>query len=448
MSTRLTWLLGLIILIVLGFLMACGSHYSSSSDGLVIVPSQGSAVLQAFSFNLGNGHAAQINTAPAVPGQPTAIMLDPAGAFAYVASSVPCSSGSLSGAVQGLIATYKVNSDGTLAPNGTPPNLTGNPAYPGNFPTCGLSDSTNPNPGNAPAALTVDSTGKFLFVATKLEAVTFTDTSTNPPTKTTATLPGNVRVFSIGSSASLTEISGSPFAVPTMLGSTAPNPLSLAVTPTTFPAHNAACSGSTAPTTEFLYVEDAANDQVWDFGVDTSSGALGNPGNDTSIPGFATGKTPSGVAVDPCNRFVYVANQGDNNVSGYTICNAVSLPNCPVADGSLISVGKAASAGTSPAALAVDPFGNFVYVVNSQSASISGFKISPANGTLTSLSPATVATGSGPVSIAIRSDGAWLFVANNLSGTLSQYSIIPASGALSTLPAITTDNFPWGVAVK
>ncbi len=78
MSTRLTVLLGLIVLISIGFLMACGSHYSSSSDGLVLVPSRGSGVLQSFSFDLSSGHSSQINTAPMILGKPTAIAIDTA----------------------------------------------------------------------------------------------------------------------------------------------------------------------------------------------------------------------------------------------------------------------------------------------------------------------------------------------------------------------------------
>src|SRR2546421_5474416 len=137
MSTRWTWLLGLIVLLSMGWLVACGSHYKASSDGLVIVPSQGSAVLQAFSFNLSNGHTAQINTAPGVPAKPMAIVLDPSGAFAYVA---------LAG---GAIGSYKINSDGTLKSSGTPapmkPLKTGGTV--------------------SPVALAIDSSGKFLFVA-------------------------------------------------------------------------------------------------------------------------------------------------------------------------------------------------------------------------------------------------------------------------------------------
>ncbi len=200
------------------------------------------------------------------------------------------------------------------------------------------------------------------------------------------------------------------------------------------------CSKQTPPTNEYLYAADAATNQVWEFQVNTSSGTLGPPAPSTSIVGFAAGSVPSGVAVDPCNRFVYVANQVPNNVSAYTISPT---------DGSLISVGPATSAGNGPGPIAVDPLGNFLYVVDKLSNQISAYRISSAMGTLTPLSPATVTTGTTPVSIAIRSDDNWLFVANYNSASLSQYAITPATGALNpTATGIATDNLPLGVAVK
>src|SRR5712691_8851874 len=88
MRTRFTWILA--ILVAVGFLMACSTHYKSSSNGLIVVPSQGSAVMQTFSLNLANGHVSQINNSagPPTPGLPGAVILDPAGAYAYVASTV------------------------------------------------------------------------------------------------------------------------------------------------------------------------------------------------------------------------------------------------------------------------------------------------------------------------------------------------------------------------
>ena len=184
---------------------------------------------------------------------------------------------------------------------------------------------------------------------------------------------------------------------------------------------------------------------MFEYAVDPSAGTL-TPVSALNAPGVATGSVPSAIAVDPCNRFVYVANHDSNNVSGYTICNAPLLPNCQTGDGSLVSTGAPISAGTGPAALAVDPRGNFVYVVNQVSNNVSGYKISPVTGVLTSFT--TIGTGGNPVSIAIRADDNWLFVTNNQGASISQFSLIPASGILTPVAATTTDNFPWGVAVK
>ena len=383
------------MLVSIGVLVACGTKYSASSDGLVLVSSQGSNVVQSFSFSLGSGHVSSISGPPATPGAPSAMVLDPGGEFAYVI-------------VGNSIAAYKVNSNGTLTASGSP-----------------VTDST-------PVALTMDAAGKFLFVAEGMGA--------------------GVSVYSIGSSASLTLVPGS-YTFPATLQP--PNFVSVAATPTVFPKLNAVCStagGNNPPTSEFLYAADSANNVVWEFKVDPSSGALGNTVGFTEVQSISAGSVPSGVAVDPCNRFVYVANNLSNNISAYTICSAVLLPACPSADGTLVPVSgspfSVSGGANGPGPLVVDPFGNTLYVVDTDSSMISVFRISPVSGSLTTGNPSVVATGAKPTSIAIRSDDSWLFVTNFTGGTLSQYSVTPATGGLSPQPAIATDNYPWGVAVK
>jgi 6-phosphogluconolactonase (cycloisomerase 2 family) len=201
---------------------------------------------------------------------------------------------------------------------------------------------------------------------------------------------------------------------------------------------------------------DRIGSQVFEFAVDTSSGALSIPANLTAVPAFPADTIPAGIAVDPCDRFVYVSNSGSNKVSAYTICSAASST-CPFANGSLVQVSGSpfslggSSIGAGP--LVVDPFGNYVYVLGTLSNTISPLKISPISGSLTALNPASVATGAGPVAIAIRPDDNWLFVSNygnvNVGGnTVSQYSVTPATGVLTVQPVIPTDNYPTGVAVK
>jgi 6-phosphogluconolactonase (cycloisomerase 2 family) len=240
-----------------------------------------------------------------------------------------------------------------------------------------------------------------------------------------------------------------------------PNFLALAVTPTTFPGigvngiQNSVCSvpGINPPTSEYLYVADSVNNVVWEYQVNTSTGVLMNPPNHSLVPSFPTGATPSGVTVDPCDRFAYVSDMTSNQISAYTICNGLptqSSSTClATPDDSLVPVSGSPfsiNSGNGPGPLVVDPFGNFVYVVDTLSSQISTFKISPVSGSV--ISTGLTTTGIQPISIAVRADGNWLFVTNFQAATMSQYSITPSSGALTAMPAIGTDNYPWGVAVK
>lgn len=417
MRTRFTWVLGVLALIAIGLLIACSTKYSSSSNGLVVVPSQGSTVMQSFSLDLNNGGISQINnpSGPVTPGLPTALVLDPAGAFAYV---LVTQNSQITDSVTG-IAVFPIASDGKLA---------------------AASSTTAFNPFGSvpvvPVALAIDSAGKFLFVANSVTV----DGSGNA-------VPGTVSVFAVNNGTP-SEVAGSPFAVPP--GAMGPaNLTALGVSPTVFPPFFAACSEKSAPTSENLYVTDSENNTVWEFGV-SSSGVLGNPLGDQSILGFPTGTVPSGIAVDPCNQFVYVANQSpDNSISAYTVCNAALIPTCATADGSLVPVSSTfPTQGIGSGPMTENPYGNYLYVVNTLSNSVASFKISPATGALTAITPSPVATNLSPVSIAVRSDGIWLFVANFNSANVSQYAITPATGQLTQQTAFATDNLPFGVAVK
>jgi 6-phosphogluconolactonase (cycloisomerase 2 family) len=407
MRTRFTWVVAILVLLAVGFLIACSTKYSSSNNGLIVVSTNtGSAVMDTFSLNLGNGSVAQINNVngPPTPGAATAVVLDPAGAYAYV---IVTQNSQIGDSVTG-ITTYSVASDGKLAVVGT----------------------TTLNDSAYPVAEAMDSAGKFLFVAD---------------------LGGTVSVLSIGSGGSLSEVSGSPFPLPTESRGQSPIASALAVTPTVFPVLgtlDTPCAGFTPPTTENLYVTDSANYAVVNYSV-SSSGALTLVPSTTLAPGIATGTIPSGVTVDPCNRFVFVSNQSpNNNVSAYKICFAVSAQ-CQNADYSLQEVtGSPYAVGNLPGPLLVNPLGQFLYVLNTGSGTISTFKISSATGTLSPLTPATVSVNSFPQSIAIRSDDLWLFVTNLNSANVSEFALTPATGQLTPLSPITTDNYPWGIAVK
>jgi 6-phosphogluconolactonase (cycloisomerase 2 family) len=406
MRIRFAWLFAVIALISVGALVACSSKYSASSNGLVVVSTQGDAVMETFSFDLGNGHVSQINNVngPPTNGVPTTVVLDPSGAFAYV---LVTQSSTVNQSVTG-VQSFPLSSDGKLG--------------------SGTATGLKPSTGGAvsPTTMTIDSAGKFLFIANTANG----------------TVPGSVSVLSV-SSGSLTEVPGSPFSLPAQTGGPIPSASALAVSRTVYPSAFAICSSNTAPSTENLYVTDSVSYEVLNYSV-SSTGAL------TFVSQNATGTNPQGVTVDPCNRFVYVSNgQTANSVSAFTICNAVSLPTCTQADFSLLAVsGSPFAAGNAPGPLLMDPYGNYLYVLDTGQNAISAYKVSTTTGSLSPLTPATVATNSFPTSMAIRSDDTWMFVTNLNSTNVSQYAVTPSSGALVPQAAFQTDNFPWGVAVK
>ncbi len=423
MSKRYLWLLGLLTLVGIGLLVACTTTYRAASDGLIVVGSQGSNVLETFSIDLGSGHTFAVSNSPndtsgqtcLIPGQPTFMVVDPAGQYAYaiIQATLNCPKANTTG-----IASFKLNSDGTI---GAMSSIT-----------------VDPNP----VGLTMDASGKYLFVAEGTQL-----TATNQPLLVDAYAINN------GAITALTPT----FNFNNGLGFGVPNIVAVAATPSLFPQINAVCAtttGVTNPTTQFLYAADKQNNVVWEFGVDMTSGALKNPGNFTGVQFYAAGAQPNGVAVDGCNRFVYVANEISNNVSEYTICNggSTSPTTCTNTDGSLLPVSGSpqalAGSATYPGPMLSDPYGNTLYVLETGANTVSTFKISPVSGKLTVGNPATVATGLGPTSMAIRSDDSYLFVANFQAATVSEYAITPSTGSLTPETAIDTDNYPYGVAVK
>jgi 6-phosphogluconolactonase (cycloisomerase 2 family) len=476
MSKRLAWVLGVVVLVAIGLLVACGSNYQPATDGLLLVGSQGSGLIETFSFNLGTGSVAAISNTPqdtsnevcVLNGLPSSMVVDPAGAYAYTIINFNslCNTGSTP-STTGILA-FKINSDGSTTPvaNQVPFTMEGvTPCVPiepppTNPPYCNLGSSTE-QVAAVPGTMVMDPAGKFLFVA---------DRATTDSTG--LYVPGAVSVFAIGSGGSVTEVPGSPFfttSSPMTLTQSGIDIVSVAPTPTVFPQigingqQSSVCSavGLNPPTTEYLYAVDGVGNQVFEFAVNTTSGVLTNPGTGTSMPSFTTGETPVGVAVDPCNRFVYVSDSLTDQVSAYTICNGSStsqpVPCAALAPGGLVTVTGSpfvlSGSANGPGPLAVDPNGNFVYVLGTLSNTISPLKISPVSGALTALNPATVGTGVGPKSLVIRGDDSWMFVSDFGSTTVggssvSQYAITPSTGALVPQPAIQTDNYPWGVAVK
>ena len=192
------------------------------------------------------------------------------------------------------------------------------------------------------------------------------------------------------------------------------------------------------PAGKFVYVADfnsrgTYKGYVSAYKINSSTGAL----DPVSGSPFPAGDRPISVAVDPSDRFVYVANYVSNTISGYSLDSSTgkltALPGSPYDTGGL------------PSSVTVDPSGQFLLVVSDQPDQIEAFSIEPKSGNLTSIGSAS--TGIGPLQVAVDSSGQFVYVAN-AGGGVSAYLLIPGSLFLYENPdsPFADSGLPFSVA--
>jgi 6-phosphogluconolactonase len=211
---------------------------------------------------------------------------------------------------------------------------------------------------------------------------------------------------------------------------------------------------------KFLFVANQSSDTISVFAISGTglTEVAGSP--------FVTGANPTGVAVAPNSNFVYVTNDVNGTVSGYTFDSA---------SGAITGIvpGSPYIVGASPSALAfaTPQNGNaqamtFLYVTNFASNNVSGFvtcvaasaECLAADGSLVSVG-APISAGLGPTAAAVTSVDAvtndpttatdYLYVVDRSSDQISEYKIAAGTGVLTALaPAsVSTGVNPAGIGI-
>jgi 6-phosphogluconolactonase (cycloisomerase 2 family) len=396
------FLAGLLVVISFGFLTSCTSNFSSSSDGLLFVATQGNSSVYSFAIDLSSGNLSAINKPLDVQGTPRAMVLSPDGTTLYGLNA------------EGSVWSAPVNTDGSL----------------GAVTTVSFANLfTGPTAQDlSPQDIIVDSSGKFLFVANQGNA--------GDPSS------GSVLVFAV-SGTGITQV-GAPVPVPPN-GTLNPGPSALAVT----------------SDTKFLYVADTFNSSVSTFSID-ASGNLTSIASPTAAANTVV-SSPAGLAISPNGAFLYVTTFGTNQISGFIICDQAHPNTCVNVnspDGSLtpIASGFPTSAGVGPTRMAMDPSGPFLFVVGQQSNQILPFKISSGSGALTATSPASLSVGTSPAAVAVRPGASrdsagnginYVYVANAGSASISSFNYDSTTGSLTQGPVVATaSGQPVALAVK
>lgn len=401
-----------------------------TSGKFLYVANFGSSSISAFTINSA-GALAAVNGSPFTVGsQPRSIQVDPTGKFAYVPNlsfdEVEVFSIGGSGALS-IASTVRTRpqaaalalSMGTSAVTYTPTH-----AYVANLSSnnvsgfsvdqvAGVLSSVTGSPfatGTGPFGIAADPLGKFVYVGAN----------------------NGVSAYSVDSATGgLVAVPGSPF------GS--------GLAPAGVPAVD--------PSGRFLYVPSPfINGIVSAYQIDPSTGALapiaGSP--------FPAANGPVAVAVDPSGRFAYVANEGSGTVGGVcppaTPCG-VSAYAIDHLTGALTQIaGSPFPAGPEPSGLAIVPSGRFLYVANQSMDTTWEFAIDAVTGAVTNIGATPPPAEGAGVAVAVEVNGKFVYVVaehGSLPASIVEaYSIDQKTGTLSEIPTspFSTGNIPFSVA--
>lgn len=167
--------------------------------------------------------------------------------------------------------------------------------------------------------------------------------------------------------------------------------------------------------------------------------AIGSTGTLTPVPGspFAAGTTPTGIAIDPTNRFVYTTDTLQNDVIVFDIETAGTL--APLPSGPV-------STGAFPVGVTVDPRGRYLYVSNYNDSTLSEFSIQQGSGQPSGLASGTFKTvGTAPTCMVVDPAlGHFLYTSDYQGSYITAANLNPDSGVLTGVQAspFPANGFP------
>jgi 6-phosphogluconolactonase (cycloisomerase 2 family) len=466
---------------------AAGDYPSSisfaPSGRYAYVTNQNAGTLSVYAVDVNTGVLSAVGTAVSTGATPTSVAVDAAERFVYVTS-----------AGTHTVAAYVIEDNGALTPVGQPVATGRSPsgiaidpqgqfayvanadsdtvsAYHINWRTGGLTllQETAPSAGSHPAAVTVDPSGRFLYVVNTLgQDVSIFDITQGalagqPALVSRGRVPTQSRprsmVFTHGLIGVVHRARNVHVAVPGLrndidpklgdvhiyscgitdsggMGSTAGHLLALKGG-STLNARDLAVD----PFGRFLYVTYAALNDMAAFGT-SSGGGVAVP-----LGVVATGALPMALAVDPSGTYVYALNHDSATISQYRVDPAALDQG-----GNLLQPEDTVPALADPAAMSMDPAGNFLVVAYGTGA-IQTFRIDKATGKLTSISAQVVGDGTHvPNAVTVDPTGNNVYVAEGwqkgVDGTLYTYAVNHADQSLSLVGTpLSTYDIPRQITV-
>ncbi|PJZ44914.1 lactonase family protein [Leptospira brenneri] len=186
------------------------------------------------------------------------------------------------------------------------------------------------------------------------------------------------------------------------------------------------------PYKDIFYIRHPQN--ITTFLVDKVTGNL------TLISTIPASTGASSIAIDPFGNYLYVPNYSGKMIDSYRVDPSTGIPDPNVV--------QSISTGLQPRSLEVLSNGKYLYLVNESDNNISAYKLDSSTGFLNSIGPATSPMGLISRSVATDPTGRFLYMTNQGSDFVSIYGIDPVTGSL--VPGVTssigTGDGPTGIA--
>jgi len=257
--------------------------------------------------------------------------------------------------------------------------------------------------GTDPILLAIDPGGNYLYVANALSS--------------------NISVYSIAPSTGvLTQITGSPFLI------------------------NLSAKGmQISPSGNFLYVSAPSSQTgvIAAFSV-TAGVVLTNPVGLTPT----ADNDPSDLAIDPTGSFLYTANTAADSISIYCIAplSSCTPPNTPAGALTQVPQSPLADAFQHPVALTVDPKGGFLFVANQGSNNIGTYSLTSGTGFPVVVTDSPFGSESQPSFVLMDPNGNYLYVGNQ-GGSAGIQAFGNASGSLNSIARYAVGNTPTSMVI-
>ncbi len=193
------------------------------------------------------------------------------------------------------------------------------------------------------------------------------------------------------------------------------------------------------PTGEFVYVANAGDGTpgsatIAAFRVNATTGIPTPVGTPVSAPGIVA------LAFHPDGKTVYAVLRGTDALGRYAIDRA---------SGGLTAVPQVSGPTLEPAALALDPRGDFAwasYTGNAASGELATYPVLD-GGELGSVVQQVV-DGQWPASLALEASGRYLFAANRTSHDISVLAVDPATGFLTVRAPVGAGTTPTAIVAS